>query len=111
VNFFERIVTVERMTFETSQTKTIYIFRCGTTAIFALTADRMGRNLPLQVCGPAGWHFERSVTLQSDKDKRRRESTRATLAAIAKHGFHLTHAAIHAMPIDYAASVAAKEAR
>jgi len=99
------------MTFETPQTKTIYIFRCGSTALFALTADRTGRNLPLQVCGPAGWHFERSETSQSDKDERRRESTRATLAAIAKHGFYLTHAAIHAMPFGYAPSVEATEAR
>ncbi len=68
--------------------------------LFALTADRTGRILPLQICGPAGWQFEQSVTVRSDKKQRRRESTRATLAAIAKHGFYLTHAAIHTLPID-----------
>jgi hypothetical protein len=41
------------------------------------------------------------MTLQLDKAERR-ESTRATLAAIARHGFYLTHAAMHTMPIENA---------
>jgi hypothetical protein len=85
---------------ELSRSRTIHVFRCGTSALFALTADRTGRILPLQVCGPAGWHFERSLLLQLGKEERRHELTKATLAAIAKHGFYLTHAAIHTMPID-----------
>jgi hypothetical protein len=40
------------------------------------------------------------VTLQLDKKERRHELTKATFAAIAKHGFYLTHAAIHTMPFD-----------
>ena len=41
------------------------------------------------------------------------ELTKATLAAIAKHGFYLTHAAIHALPFataqDEAKSSESKE--
>ena len=35
------------------------------------------------------------------------ELTKATLAAIAKHGFYLTHAAIHALPVATAQDEAA----
>jgi hypothetical protein len=91
-----------------SRSKTIYVFRCGTTALFALTADRTGQILPSQICGSAGWHLERSVTFRSDRDEGQRESIRATLAAIAKRGFYLTHAAIHTLPIDYISGVEAK---
>ena len=83
------------------RSKTIYVFRCGTTALFALTADRTGQSLPSQICGQAGWTFEGSVTLQPEKDERFRESMRATMAAIAKHGLYLTHSAIHTLPINY----------
>jgi len=83
-----------------SRSKTIYIFRCGTTALLALTTDRTGRVLPRQFAGDAGWNFERSVTLQAEEGDRRYEAIRATLAAVTTHGFYLTHAAMHSTPVD-----------
>src|SRR5690348_14724513 len=79
----------------------IYVFRCGTTALLALTANREGQNLPREICGPIGWIFEKSVTVPPEKSVDFNESTRATMAAIAKHGFYLTHAAIHSLPLDH----------
>jgi hypothetical protein len=57
-----------------------------------------GRNLPTQVC-PAGWRFEQSITLRLDGSSPKQELIKGTLAAIATHGFYLTHAAIHAFPV------------
>jgi hypothetical protein len=34
-----------------------------------------------------------------DRNSPKYELTEATLAAIAKHGFYLTHAAIHGLPV------------
>jgi hypothetical protein len=81
-----------------SNSHKIYVFRYGETALYALTADSMGRNLPSQAC-PAGWRFEQSITLRLDNSSPKHELTKATLAAIAKHGFYLTHAAIHGLPV------------
>jgi hypothetical protein len=71
------------------------------TALYALTNDRFGRNLPSQA-GPAGWQLEESVTLRRDKRSPKYELIKATLAAIAKHGFILTHAAIQPLPVTIA---------
>jgi hypothetical protein len=65
-----------------------------------LTADPTGQVLPSQFAGRAGWTLERSVALRTGEGGRGSESIRATLAAIAKHGFYLTHAAIPATPLD-----------
>jgi hypothetical protein len=81
-----------------SNSQKIYVFRCGTTALYALTADRTGLNLPTQAC-QAGWRFEQSIKLRLDNSSLEQELTKATLAAIAKHGFYLTHAAIHGLPV------------
>ena len=80
-----------------SNQQKIYVFRCGTTALYGLTADSTGRNLPTHAC-QAGWRFEQSVTLRLDKCSPKSELNKTTLAAIAKHGFYLTHAAIHVLP-------------
>jgi len=40
------------------------------------------------------------MTLRCDESSPKYELTKATLAAIAKHGFCLTHAAIHPLPIE-----------
>jgi hypothetical protein len=77
-----------------SGSRKIYVFRYGTTALYALTSDGAGRNLPPQA-DPAGWRLEESVTLRRDKNSPKYELINATLAAIKKHGFILTHAAIH----------------
>ena len=75
----------------------IYVFRCGTTALYALTSDRTGRNLPTLGC-QTDWQFERSMTLTLGGLKD--ELTKATMAAITKLGFYLTHSAIHGLPIS-----------
>jgi hypothetical protein len=77
-----------------SSSRKIYVFRYGTTALHALTSDGAGRSLPPQ-SDPAGWQLDQSVTLRRDKDAPNYELINATLAAINKHGFILTHAAIH----------------
>jgi hypothetical protein len=78
--------------------KKIYVFCCGATSLYALTADSTGWSLPTQAC-QAGWRFERSIMLQLDKNSPNYELNIVTLAAIATHGFYLTHAAIHAVPV------------
>jgi len=77
-----------------SHSKEIHVFRCDGTALFALTYDRTGQILPSHISRPLTWNFERSITLQSGQTNQDRESTRATLSVIAKHGFYLTHAAV-----------------
>lgn len=42
----------------------------------------------------------RSLVVHFDKNGQTDECTRATMAAIAKHGFYLTHAATNGSPID-----------
>ena len=77
------------------------MFRCGATALFALTANSTGRNLPTQAC-QAGWRLEQTLTLRLDKKLPNYELIEATLAAIQKHGFYLTHSAIHGFPVAIA---------
>ena len=84
-----------------SNSKKIYVFRYGATELRALTADGTGRALPSQTF-PAGWCLERSVTVRLGKKAPKRELTKATLAAIAAHGFYLMHTAIHTLPITLA---------
>ena len=56
------------------------------------------QNLPSQAF-PAGWQLEQSVTLRLDKSSPKRDLIKATLAAIGKNGFYLTHAALHTLPV------------
>jgi hypothetical protein len=79
----------------------LYVFRYGTTALYALTTDSTGRNLPSQT-GAKSWRFKEPVTLEQDKSSPKYELIKATLAAIAKHGFILTHAAIQPLPVAIA---------
>jgi hypothetical protein len=81
-----------------SKSQKIYVFRYGATALYALTIDRSGHNLPLQT-GTADWRFERHLTLRRDKNAPKYELIKTTLAALARHGFILTHAAIQPLPI------------
>jgi hypothetical protein len=85
-----------------STSQTIYVFRCGTSGLYALTADRSGKILPSAACCPAGWRLERSIALGPEEATRNRDLVRATLAAIANQGFYLSHAAIGALPLDMA---------
>jgi len=79
-----------------SLAKTVYLFRCGESGLYAFTADPSGHILPSRIYPQIRWRFERRVTLQSDRNSPKRKIVRAILDAIAEHGFHLTHAAVNA---------------
>ena len=79
-----------------SSAKTIYVFRCGNSGLYALTADRTGSILPSQLYSRIHWRYERSLTLRRERGGANQELIRATLKAVAKHGFYLTHAAVQA---------------
>jgi hypothetical protein len=87
------------------RSKTIHVFRCGDTGLFALTADRTGRLLPSQLYNQIRWRYDRRLTLRSHKDNANQEFIKATLAAVEKHGFYLTHAAMEADLQDYLSHV------
>jgi hypothetical protein len=83
-----------------SNSHKICVFRYGATALYALTADSTGQNLPL-LASPVGWQFVQSIMLRLDKSSPKHDLIKATLAAIGKHGFYLTHAALQALPLDF----------
>jgi hypothetical protein len=85
-----------------SNSRKIYVFRCG-TALYALTFDSTGGNLPPGACC-TGWQFEQSITFRLDNRSPKHDLAKATLAAIAKHGFYITHAAIPALPVEIVGS-------
>jgi hypothetical protein len=74
--------------------QTIYLFRCGESGLYAFTADPEGHMLPSRIYPQIRWRFERRVALQAVKSAPQRKIVTTTLNAIAKHGFHLTHAAV-----------------
>jgi hypothetical protein len=76
----------------------IYLFRCGETGLFAFTADPNGQILPSGMYPQIKWRLEQRVTLRTATNLRGRKIARAALDAIAKHGFHLTHAAVNSAP-------------
>jgi hypothetical protein len=78
-----------------SPAKTIYIFRCSGTGLYALTTDPTGHILPSRIYPRIRWQFERRATLRVENSPKP-EIVRATLDVIAKHGFYLTHEAIDA---------------
>ena len=73
--------------------KTIYVFRCGESGLFALTHDCYGENLPSTIYPRMRWQFDRIITLGGQRSATRQEVTKATLNAIRRRGFYLTHAA------------------
>ena len=77
-----------------SPTRTIYVFRCTGTGLYALTTDPTGHILPSRIYPRIHWRLERRVTVEKNSPKKK--IVRATLDAIAKHGFYLTHKAIDA---------------
>jgi hypothetical protein len=79
-----------------SLAKTIYLFRGGESGLYAFTADPDGHMLPSGIYPQIRWRFERRVTLRPARNLPEGRIVRATLDAIAKHGFHLTHVAIDA---------------
>ena len=79
-----------------SLAKTVYLFRCGESGLYAFTADPSGHILPSRIYPQIRWRFERRVTLCSDENSLRHKIVSKILDAIAEHGFHLTHAAVNA---------------
>jgi hypothetical protein len=75
-----------------SPTKTIYLFRCSDSGLYAFTADPKGHVLPSRIYPQIDWRFQRSVTLRLDGNSPKWKILRAMLDAIAKHGFHLMRA-------------------
>jgi hypothetical protein len=82
------------MSYKITKASSIYVFRCGESGLYALTADRTGQILPSQIYPKVRWRFERRLTLRRDKNSARQEIINATLDAIRKRGFYLTDAAI-----------------
>jgi hypothetical protein len=76
--------------------KTIYLFRCGESGLYAFTADPSGHILPSRIYPQIRWRFERRVTLRPDRNSPKWQIASAILDAITEHGFHLTHAAVNA---------------
>ena len=85
-----------------SSSKTIYVFRCGDSGLYGLTTDPTGHILPSRIYPRLHWRFERRVTVEM-RNSPKQEIVRATLDAIAKHGFYLTHAAIQAELLCFSA--------
>ena len=78
-----------------SSGRRIYVFRCDESGLYAFTADRKGRMLPSQIYPQISWRFEQALTLRFDGNSSRDKILRATLDGVAKHGFHLIHAALY----------------
>jgi hypothetical protein len=79
-----------------SLAKTVYLFRCGESGLYAFTADPSGHTLPSRIYPQIRWRFERRVIPRPAKNSSKRKIASAILDAIAEHGFHLTHAAVSA---------------
>jgi hypothetical protein len=79
-----------------SSAKTIYVFRCIGSGLYAFTADPRGEILPSRIYPQIYWRLERSVTLSLNNNSPKGKIVRAILDAIAKHGFHLAHTGVDA---------------
>ena len=76
-------------------TKTIYLFRCGDSGLYALTADSSGSALPSRIYPQIRWRFERLVTVRTDSNYLKQKIVQAILDSIAEEGFKLIHASVH----------------
>jgi hypothetical protein len=86
-----------------SPAKTIYVFRCDGSGLYAFTADSKGHILPSRIYPRIRWRFERRLTLRLDRNSLKGKMVKTTLDAIVEHGFHLTHAAVNAELLAFAA--------
>jgi hypothetical protein len=78
-----------------SVTKAIYLFRCGDSGLYALTADSSGSALPSRIYPQIRWRFERLVTVRTDSNSLKQKIVQAILDSIAKEGFKLIHASVN----------------
>jgi hypothetical protein len=76
-------------------TKTIYLFRCGDSGLYALTADSSGSVLPSRIYPQIRWRFERLVTMRTDSNSLKQKIVQAILDSIAEEGFKLIHASVN----------------
>jgi hypothetical protein len=70
----------------------IYVFRCNDGGLYAFTGDRTGQILPSHIYPRITWRLVRCLTLQQHQSQARKKMFTATLGAIEKRGFYLTHA-------------------
>jgi hypothetical protein len=77
-----------------------YIFRCGETGLYALTADRTGDILPSQIYPQVRWRFERPLAHRRDQNAAKLEFIKATLDAVRRRGFYLTHAGARSLELS-----------
>jgi hypothetical protein len=68
-------------------TKTIYLFRCGDSGLYAL--------LPSRIYPQIRWRFERLVTMRTDSNSLKQKIVQAILDSIAEEGFKLIHASVN----------------
>jgi hypothetical protein len=83
-----------------SKTNSIYVFRCNDSALYALTGDRTGQILPSHIYPRISWRLERCVTLHRHQNPANKKFISATLKAIRKCGFFLTHAGGELVRLD-----------
>jgi len=76
-------------------TKTIYLFRCGDSGLYGLTADSSGSALPSRIYPQIRWRFERLVTVRTDSNYLKQKIVQAILDSIAEEGFKLIHASVN----------------
>jgi hypothetical protein len=76
-------------------TKTIYLFRCGDSGLYAFTADSSGSALPSRIYPQICWRFERLVTVRTDSNYLEQKIVQAILDSIAEEGFKLIHASLN----------------
>ena len=67
--------------------RSVYVFRCGESGVYAFTVDRTGQIMP-RIYPRIRWRLQREVTLQRNEN----ETIKATLDAIRKCGFCLAFA-------------------
>ena len=79
-----------------STAKTIYVFRCGESGLYAFTTDPKGHVLPSRIYPRVHWRFDRRLTERLGKKSLRGNAMWLTLNAILEHGFHLSHVAVDA---------------
>jgi hypothetical protein len=76
--------------------RTLYVFRCSESGLYALATDPEGRKLPWRLYPRIRWSLARCVILRRDESLSNTAIVNVALAAIAEHGFHLAHTAVHA---------------
>jgi hypothetical protein len=74
----------------------LYVFRCSESGLYALATDPEGHKLPSRLYPRIHWSLVRCVVLRKDESSSNTAIVNVALDAIAEHGFHLAHAAVHA---------------